>query len=173
MDLTRTSKSLSYVLRHNPKSIGLILDKQGWANVADLLSKNKHLTLELLKEVVAKDNKQRYSFNEDGTKIRANQGHSINVDLGLKAVEPPDILFHGTATRFLDSIMENGLVAGTRNHVHLSADNETAVKVGSRHGKPVVLKIKSGEMHKKGIQFYKSENGVWLTNNVPIQYIQR
>ena len=168
-------KFISLILRHEPQKIGLTLDDAGWANVNELLSglksKNHEISFDQLKQLVASNDKQRYSFNEDQTRIRANQGHSLNLDLQLEAQEPPEMLYHGTATRFLDSINEKGLIKGSRHHVHLSSNESTAQQVGSRHGKPVVLKIASGEMYKDGYVFYCSENLVWLTDKVPTEFI--
>ncbi|NDV60384.1 RNA 2'-phosphotransferase [Bacteroides sp. 519] len=173
----RIGKFISLILRHEPGKIGLKLDDNGWANVDELISKcAKHrvsFTMKQLEEIVATNDKKRYSFNDDNTKIRANQGHSINIDLELKPVEPPEYLYHGTADRFLSSIMENGIVKGSRQHVHLSKDEVTAVKVGSRHGRAVVLTIMSGKMHREGISFFVSDNGVWLTDYVDPQYISK
>ena len=171
----RIGKFISLILRHEPQKIGLTLDDAGWANVNELLaglkSKNHEISFDQLKQLVASNDKQRYSFNEDQTRIRANQGHSLNLDLQLEAQEPPEMLYHGTATRFLDSINEKGLIKGSRHHVHLSSNESTAQQVGSRHGKPVVLKIASGEMYKNGYVFYCSENLVWLTDQVPTEFI--
>jgi putative RNA 2'-phosphotransferase len=172
----KISKFLSLVLRHKPEQIGIILDEAGWASVEELIQKAStigfQLTPELIAEVVAKNDKQRFSLSPDGNRIRANQGHSIPVNLKLEPVEPPEVLFHGTATRFLGSILKNGLHPGSRQHVHLSPDEATAVKVGQRHGKPVVLIIDSSSMHNDGHVFYRSENNVWLTLHVPIKYIK-
>lgn len=176
-NLTRISKFLSLILRHSPQTVGIQIDYQGgWTDVETLIQKvnqngKYHITMQLLEEIVRTDEKQRYCFNPDKTKIRANQGHSIPVDLGLNEQTPPEILYHGTAERFLQSIAEKGLLPMSRNHVHLSKDEETALKVGKRHGKPYILKIKSGEMHRKGIKFYLSENGVWLTEYVSPEYL--
>jgi putative RNA 2'-phosphotransferase len=128
--------------------------------------------MEELEEVVATNTKKRFSFNEDKTKIKANQGHSIKVDLALQPKQPPSYLYHGTVEKFLQSIREKGLIKGSRHHVHLSADKETAINVGSRRGKPIILTIKSGEMHAQNHIFYQSENGVWLTETVPTEYIE-
>ena len=176
------SKFLSLILRHNPGKIGLQLDQQGWANVQELIEKvnkarKQPISLSDLEQVVANDNKQRYSFTGDKSRIRANQGHSINIDLGLEPQTPPAVLFHGTASRFLDSIMEKGLLAGSRQHVHLSLDIETATNVGrrhivgKRHGNPVILKIDTFQMLKDGHLFYLSDNNVWLTDHVPVKYL--
>lgn len=173
--IVRYSKFLSRVLRHEPERIGLKLDAQGWAVVSDLLEKTHSagmsLTRDLLEKVVAENDKQRFSFSEDGLRIRASQGHSLPVDLELEAAAPPELLYHGTATRFLDSIRERGLVPGNRNHVHLSKDEPTAVNVGKRHGRPVVLKIQARRMHDEGHEFFLSANSVWLTDCVPKEYI--
>ena len=176
MSLKETSKFISLVLRHKPDVIGITLDEHGWANVDELIagvSKTHPLNMSMLEQIVAEDEKQRYSFNEDKTLIRANQGHSIPVDVELEQKEPPEILFHGTSEKYVDSINKEGLIPKSRLYVHLSADEETAVKVGQRHGKPVVFKVKSGEMHRDGFKFYCSVNGVWLTKSVPIEYLER
>ncbi len=172
---TKISKFLSFVLRHNPQSIGLELDEKGWADVSGLIEKSTKLALtpKLIAEVVRCNDKQRFALSEDGLKIRASQGHSIKVDLGLEPVIPPDILYHGTASRFLASIMKQGLTRQNRQHVHLSADEETAKKVGSRHGIPVILIIAAGNLHQTGQSFYLSDNQVWLTEKVPVQAISR
>lgn len=174
-DKKRISKFLSLVLRHSPETIGIELDEQGWANVKELIEKCKkhryHFSMEDLIEIVETNDKKRYSFNEKRNKIRANQGHSIDINLALQPVEPPEHLYHGTATRFLSSIREKGIVKGTRQHVHLSKDKDTAAKVGSRHGKPAILTILSGKMYHDGIQFYYSDNGVWLTDYIDVKYI--
>jgi putative RNA 2'-phosphotransferase len=179
MDVKREkslSKFLSLLLRHKPQLIGLELDKNGWANVDELIEKSKTkgkiFNFEELKYIVKNCNKQRYTFNRDFTKIRANQGHSINVELDLHVIEPPAILYHGTAEKNLSSIMQNGLVKQNRQHVHLSLDVETATKVGQRHGKVIILVVKSGKMHADGIKFYLSKNKVWLTDFVDPKYIE-
>ena len=176
MSLKETSKFISLILRHKPDVIGITLDEHGWANVDELItgvSKTHPLNMSMLEQIVAEDEKQRYSFNEDKTLIRANQGHSIPVDVELEEKEPPEILFHGTGEKYVDSISKEGLIPKSRLYVHLSADEETAVKVGQRHGKPVVFKVKSGEMHRNGFKFYCSVNGVWLTKSVPVEYLER
>jgi putative RNA 2'-phosphotransferase len=174
--LVRISKFLSRVLRHRPDSIGLLLDEGGYAKVDDLLAAANRsgmpLDMVVLRKVVEENEKQRFAFSDDGLRIRASQGHSISVDLGLVAVEPPELLYHGTAVRFLKSIRRDGLLRGKRHHVHLSPDIETALKVGSRHGPPVVLAIDAGRMQKDGFSFYRSTNGVWLTDHVPVRYIE-
>ncbi len=173
--LKTTSKFLSLVLRHSPQTIGIELDENGWVSTEELIRKaNQHrqqLNIELLKEVVANNDKKRFSFNETGTKIRANQGHSISVDLQLQPVEPPAFLFHGTVAKFLDAIKKEGLKKMNRQHLHLSNDEETAIKVGSRRGNPIILTIASGKMHNDGYHFYLSANGVWLCDQVPSKYI--
>jgi len=169
------SKFLSLILRHKPETIGLQLDENGWADVDKLLAKAKRTTPELnlavLKEVVATNDKKRFIFNDSETKIRANQGHSIQIDLGYTAKQPPEYLYHGTVAKFMEAIKANGLLKMSRHHVHLSADLDTATKVGSRRGKPIILTVKSGAMHEAGMEFYQSENGVWLTDHVPAAYI--
>lgn len=175
-DLVRVSKFLSLVLRHKPDEIGLTLDENGWAEVSDLLERaNRHgvkITPQILETIVATNDKKRFAFSDDGKRIRASQGHSIEVDLALQSSAPPEYLFHGTASRFLDSIRAQGLLAGKRQHVHLSLDEATAVKVGSRHGKPVILRVRSGDMHRSGAAFFCSANGVWLTAHVASAFIE-
>ena len=167
----KASKFLSLVLRHKPEKIGIQLDPHGWAKVSEILM-NMNLTMEDLEHIVDTDSKQRYSFNDDKTLIRANQGHSIPIDLELKAIEPPETLYHGTVGKFLDSIRREGLRRQNRQYVHLSKDVETALAVGRRRGSPVVLRIASGRMYKDGFVFFLSENGVWLTDEVPSSYIR-
>ena len=174
MSLRDTSKFISLILRHKPETIGITLDEHGWANVNELIagvSKTHPLDMAMLERIVAEDEKQRYSFNEDKTLIRANQGHSIPVDVELEEVQPPEVLFHGTGERFVASINEQGLIPKSRLYVHLSKDEETAYKVGQRHGKPFIYKVKSGEMYRDGYKFYRSVNGVWLTKAVPVKYL--
>lgn len=172
----KLSVFISLVLRHNPDAAHITLDKHGWADVDELLrginDTGRKINMDILEEIVATDNKQRYSFNEDRTLIRANQGHSIPVDVELEERKPPEFLYHGTADRFLKSILSEGLKPMSRLYVHLSIDTDTAAKVGKRHGKPVILKVHSGEMHKNGIKFYLSENGVWLTKKVSVKYLE-
>ena len=176
-ELIKASKFLSLVLRHAPEKIGLTLDKEGWADVNDLISKvsakGEILNLGSLKEIVAENNKKRFTFSDDGKRIRANQGHSINVNLGLKSIQPPSVLYHGTVGHFLSGIREKGLVKGERNHVHLSATIKVALEVGKRRGKPIVLFIESGKMYDQGYKFYLSKNLVWLTDHVPSEFIQQ
>lgn len=173
--LFATSKLLSYVLRHRPDSIGLTLDANGWATVDDLLAccaaHGKTLDRALLDRVVVQNDKQRFAFSADGARIRASQGHSIAVDLQLQAVVPPDVLYHGTASRFLKAIMASGLHAGNRDHVHLSRDIDTARQVGTRHGFPVVLRVDARRMQEDGHVFHLSDNAVWLTDAVAPRYL--
>lgn len=174
--LHEISKLIALVLRHKPEELGLSMDRHGWVEVGALIEKINALqpfTMEMLQEIVDTDNKKRYSFNADKSCIRANQGHSIPVDLDLLPVIPPKTLYHGTATRFSQSIEENGLLPRQRQHVHLSANLETAVTVGKRHGTPVVYEIDAEAMCKSGHVFYCSENGVWLVNAVPAAYLKR
>ena len=177
MNKVQKSKFISLLLRHKPEVINLTLDNNGWANVDELLDKlNKSgydMNFNELKEIVVTNDKQRFTFNEDETKIRANQGHSINVDLELKEEVPPDVLYHGTATRFLDSILEKGLLKQSRNHVHLSSSKDTALNVGKRYGTPVILIIDAKRMYRDGKKFYLSKNGVWLVDYVAPEYIKR
>ncbi|QDV38199.1 RNA 2'-phosphotransferase [Tautonia plasticadhaerens] len=174
--IVRVSKFLSLVLRHRPESIGLTLDEGGWASVEDLIARaGRHgtrLSRELIAEVVASNDTQRFRLSEYGSRIRASQGHSISVELGLEPVEPPGVLDHGTATRFLDSILRDGLRPSGRQHVHLSGDVPTAEAVGRRHGRPVVLEVASGRMVEDGFPFFRSDNGVWLTARVPPGYLE-
>lgn len=173
----RVSKFLSLVLRHEPECIGLSLDEAGWASIDELLrlaaAAGQEITRDVLLEIVATSDKQRFALSPDGERIRANQGHSISIDLGLAPVAPPRLLFHGTASRFLESILANGLRPGARQHVHLSADDATARRVGQRHGSPVVLRVDAAAMHAGGHAFYRSANGVWLTAAVPPRYLER
>jgi putative RNA 2'-phosphotransferase len=172
----RTSKFLSLVLRHEPEAIGLTLDAAGWVDVKALLAAlrahGREISRAELEEVVATNEKKRFAFSEDGTRIRANQGHSVEVELGYTPQAPPEQLFHGTATRFLGSISHGGLKKGERHHVHLSADAKTATKVGQRHGRPAILIVKAAAMHAAGHEFFISENGVWLVDHVPVEFIE-
>jgi len=176
MSLNETSKFISLILRHKPEVIGISLDEHGWANVSELIegiSKQQPFDMAMLEEIVATDNKQRYSFNEDKTLIRANQGHSIPVDVELPEKEPPEFLWHGTGEKYTESIDKIGLIPKSRLYVHLSADESTAKAVGIRHGKLAMYKVKSGEMFNDGYKFYLSVNGVWLTKNVPVEYLEK
>ncbi len=172
---TSQSKFLSLILRHKPETIGLTLDANGWADTTELLEKlsasGNAITFDELKTIVDENAKKRFTFNDDFSKIRASQGHSIEVDLKLEPQIPPTILYHGTAIKNIDSIKAQGIIKGSRQHVHLSADRETALKVGSRHGKPIVLEIDTTKMQADGCVFYLSANHVWLTDFVAPQYI--
>ncbi len=169
---SNVSKFLSYVLRHKPESIGLQIDPEGWASIQEIIEKSSiPIDLEILHTVVATSDKNRFSISGDGNFIRANQGHSIGINLGLLPTEPPEFLFHGTATRFIESIKSQGLLPKNRQYVHLSGDTEVALSVGKRHGKPIVLKISALTLHQSGHRFYKSDNGVWLTPSVPVSSI--
>ena len=174
MSLTNTSKFVSLILRHKPETIGIQLDEHGWANVEELIagiSKTREFNREILEEIVQTDSKQRFTFNEDKTKIRANQGHSISVDVELSEAIPPETLWHGTGEKYVASIDQQGLIPKGRLYVHLSSDAATATKVGSRHGKPVLYIVKTKEMHDDGYKFFLSKNGVWLTKEVPVKYL--
>jgi putative RNA 2'-phosphotransferase len=175
-NLVRHSRFLSLVLRHKPEEIGLTVDPQGWADVDELLRRaadhGRGLTRPLLEEIVAGNDKQRFAFSADGRRIRASQGHSVEVDLALSPSEPPELLYHGTAIRFLDSIRRQGLLRGSRQHVHLSSDEVIAVAVGRRHGEPVVLTVAAQLMSATGHSFFLSANGVWLTEHVPVEFLR-
>ncbi|MBV1851825.1 RNA 2'-phosphotransferase [Catellatospora tritici] len=174
MDNVKISKRLSYVLRHAPETIGITLSPDGWVPIDTLLralaAHGPRVTREQLDAVVAGNDKQRFAI--DGDRIRASQGHSVQVELGLTPVEPPELLYHGTARRNLASIYADGVHRGNRHHVHLSADAGTAHKVGSRHGAPVILVVAAAEMADDGHRFYRSANGVWLTDDVPARYLR-
>ena len=172
--LESTSKYLSLILRHKPETIGIKLDEHGWADVDELIAgigKTHDFSMDILEEIVRTDNKQRYSFNDDKTLIRANQGHSIPVDVELEKVEPPEYLYHGTGEKYRNSIDQFGLISKSRLYVHLSGDADTARKVGQRHGKPVIYIVDAAAMHADGYTFYRSVNGVWLTKKVPAKYL--
>jgi putative RNA 2'-phosphotransferase len=173
---TKTSKFMSLILRHRPEVIGLKLDEYGYIDVTDLIrglnKKGFNIDIADIERIVEQDVKGRYSFNDNKTKIRANQGHSIKVNLELQAVEPPNKLFHGTAVRFSNSICSTGIKKQSRQYVQLSADIDTALKVGKRHGEPAVFIIDSKKMYQDGFQFYLSENKVWLTDYIPVKYIK-
>ncbi|MFJ4142436.1 RNA 2'-phosphotransferase [Pseudomonas sp. NPDC089734] len=174
--LNETSKFLSYVLRHEPQAIGLQLDREGWANVDELIAgavrNGKTLDFSLIEKIVSTSDKKRFNLSEDGKRIRAAQGHSTaSVNIQHTEKTPPEFLYHGTATRFLESIRQKGLIAGSRHHVHLSQEVMTAISVGQRYGEPVVLKIEAQHMHRQGFNFFQAENGVWLTKNVPYNFI--
>ncbi len=175
--MTQRSRFLSLVLRHQPQAAGIELDSAGWVEVDTLLqgmaASGHPLTRVELETLVQKNDKRRFAFSEDRRRIRANQGHSVEVELGLSPASPPAILYHGTVERFLDPILTHGLKPGERHHVHLSADRHTAFKVGSRRGKAVILEIDSSSMAKEGYLFYLSPNGVWLTDAVPTKFLKR
>ena len=175
MSLKSTSKFISLILRHKPEAIGITLDEHGWADVDELIegiSRTQSIDREMLDEIVATDEKQRYSYNEDKTLIRANQGHSIPVDVEFERKAPPEILYHGTGEKYVSSIEKEGLIPKSRLYVHLSKDEDTAKKVGSRHGKPVIYIVKSGQMSRDGIPFFLSANGIWLVKEVPVKYLE-
>ena len=171
----QTSKFLSLVLRHEPELIGLQLDPAGWASVDELLEgcrrKGHPVTPEQLREIVRTSDKQRFALSEDGRQIRANQGHSVPVELGYEPARPPEVLFHGTAQKSLAGIRAEGLKKRSRHHVHLSPTRETAAAVGSRHGKLVLLEVAAGRMHRDRFAFYRTPNNVWLTDEVPVGYL--
>ncbi len=171
----KLSKFLSLVLRHQPELIGIEVDEQGWVSVSELRKKaaayGKAFSMEMLEYIVDTNSKKRFAFSEDKRKIRASQGHSIEIDLGYQPQVPPAILFHGTATHVVESILQSGLEKRKRTHVHLSADHDTAIKVGSRHGMPVIFEVAAKEMQAAGHLFYLSENGVWLTDAVPAEFL--
>lgn len=173
---TDTSKFLSYVLRHEPQAIGLTLNQEGWADIAALIAgarqSGRMLDIDLIRAVVASSDKKRFAISDDGLCIRAVQGHSTaSVAISYAEKVPPEFLYHGTATRFLESIMREGLKPGERQHVHLSEDVQTATAVGSRYGKPAVLRIEALRMHQRGFKFFQAENGVWLTDCVPASFV--
>jgi putative RNA 2'-phosphotransferase len=176
MNLKSTSKYLSLILRHRPEAAGITLDGHGWADVEELIAgvrKSRPFDRETLERIVATDEKQRYSFNESHTLIRANQGHSVPVDVELPVMEPPEILYHGTGEKYAASIDAQGLLPGRRLYVHLSGDKDTARSVGIRHGKPIVYRVLSAQMSRDGFVFYRSVNGVWLTKTVPVMYLRK
>jgi putative RNA 2'-phosphotransferase len=174
--LVKTSKYLARHLRHEPARLGLSLEPGGWVRVDALLSacraRSLDLTLDDLRDVVERNDKRRFSFDETGTRIRANQGHSVEIDLGLKPARPPAVLYHGTGRPSLDSIMRNGLDRMNRHHVHLSLDIGTALRVGGRHGRSIVLEVAAGRLNAEGQDFYVSDNGVWLTAAVPVSHLK-
>jgi putative RNA 2'-phosphotransferase len=175
VDPVQLSKFLSFVLRHKPDAIGLELDPQGWASIDDLIAKGiaaaTKFSRDDLLHVVETSDKKRFSISSDGLRIRAAQGHSVSVELGLPPREPPLLLYHGTATRFVESIQLEGLKPQSRQHVHLSLDEATAHRVGQRHGKPVILTVDALRMHAAGYRFYLAENGVWLTDRMPPEFL--
>ena len=173
--MRNTGKFIAYVLRHKPSAAYVELDENGWADVDALIDgvckTGRMLDLHMLEEIVETDGKHRFDFNSDRTKIRANQGHSIKVNVEMQSLAPPNVLYHGTAEKNLESIKEEGILKKSRNYVHLSKDIETAIKVGSRHGKPIVLKIDTKSMYADGFEFLLSANGVWQTKQVPFSYV--
>ncbi len=175
--LLRLGKFLSYVLRHKPQEIGIKLNEQGWTDIPTLLKKmnarGKSIDRETLEYLVANNNKKRYTIDSETNQIRANQGHSLSIDLGYQPQQPPNILYHGTAERFIESIFSTGLQKRNRHHVHLSPDVDTATNVGKRHGKVVILEVLAEEMSQNGFDFYVSENGVWLADEVPANYLRK
>ena len=175
-NIKHKSKFLSLVLRHKPEEINLVLDKNGWADIDELFEKSNarkvFFNMEILEEVVETNNKKRFTFNGDKTKIRANQGHSIDIDLELKPIQPPSELYHGTSIRNIESIQSKGIEKRNRQHVHMSLEKDTAENVGSRHGKPVILTIDTERMYSDGCHFFLSKNGVWLTDFVAPKYIK-
>lgn len=175
-NLVEISKYLSFILRHKPESIGLTLSREGWVSLEDLiLASAKHgtkITEEIVREVVKKNDKQRFTISSDTLFIKANQGHSISVDLELREAVPPDLLYHGTVERFLKRIQSEGLLKMKRHHVHLSDSKDKARQVGMRRGKPIILKIAASLMYAEGSRFYVSPNDVWLTDIVPAKYIE-
>lgn len=175
-DDVQLSKFLSYVLRHKPDAIGLTLDPQGWVDIDDLIAKagatGTHFSRGDLWRVVETNDKKRFSLSGDGLRIRAAQGHSVSVELGLLPQVPPPVLYHGTATRFVESILSQGLTSQSRQQVHLSLDEATAHRVGQRHGKPVIFLVDARGMHSEGMHFYVADNGVWLTDHVPSRFLK-
>jgi len=176
-EITHLSKFLSLILRHQPEAIGIELDQNGWTDVDILIEKANingiELDIETLKHIVETNSKKRFAFNVTFDRIRASQGHSIDVQLGYVNQKPPEILYHGTSEKFVQSILNTGLEKRNRQHVHLSTNVETAIKVGQRHGKPFVFKVSAEQMYNDKFEFFISENGVWLTDNVPVKYLKR
>jgi putative RNA 2'-phosphotransferase len=179
-ELIGMSKFISMVLRHKPATIGITLDGEGWVDVQELIDNAsiyqsdkgmEALTKDLLDEIIDTNEKRRFEYSEDGWRIRARQGHSVDVELGYAAITPPKSLYHGTASRFVPSIRANGIDKRKRHHVHLSKDHDTAVKVGQRHGKPHVLRVDTETMSKDGYKFFETDNNVWLVDNIPAKYI--
>jgi len=175
-EMTTLSKFISLILRHKPWAVGIELDRHGWARVDELIAginKTRHIDMAMLEEIVDTDEKMRYSFNEDKTLIRANQGHSVYVDVELTQTEPPEVLYHGTGEKYAEAIDVQGLVHGQRLYVHLSGDRATAEKVGRRHGRLALYLVRAGEMARDGYVFYRAVNGVWLTKYVPAAYLEK
>lgn len=175
-ETTNISKFLSLILRHKPEVIGIELDENGWTDIATLIEKSNangvQLDKTILQYIVDTNPKKRFAINETMDRIRANQGHSIEIELGYPNQSPPEILYHGTGQKSVQSILETGIEKRDRHHVHLSSDIETAIKVGQRHGKPFVFKVLAKQMHHDNHQFFLSDNGVWLTDNVPAKYLK-
>lgn len=175
--VTHISKFLSLVLRHQPETIGIELDQNGWTDVDLLIEKSNNygvkFDIEVLKHIVETNSKKRFAFNDSFDRIRASQGHSIGIELGYVNQKPPEILYHGTGEKSVQSIIDSGLEKRNRQHVHLSSDIETAIKVGQRHGKPFVFIVLSEQMYNDKFEFFVSDNGVWLTDNVPTKYLKR
>lgn len=175
--ITDISKFLSLVLRHKPETIGIELDQNGWTDVDTLLKNSNSYGIkfdkEILKQIVETNSKKRFAFNKTFDRIRASQGHSIEIELGYTSKEPPEILYHGTSEKSVQSILDTGLEKQSRQQVHLSADIETAIKVGQRHGKPFVFKVLAEQMYKDKFEFFISDNGVWLTDTVPTKYLEQ
>jgi putative RNA 2'-phosphotransferase len=176
MQISDISKFLSYVLRHRPDAIGIAPDREGWVEITALIAAaakaGRQLDADLIRTVVETNDKKRFSFSEDGLRIRAAQGHSSkSVNISYSEKEPPDFLYHGTATRFMESIGKEGLRPGLRHYVHLSPDKQTATTVGRRHGKPVVLTVAAHAMHEQGYRFFQADNGVWLTEKIPPEFL--
>ncbi|WP_220814544.1 RNA 2'-phosphotransferase [Pseudomonas paralcaligenes] len=175
--LNEASKFLSFVLRHEPQSIGLVLDSEGWADIDTLITgssmSGKELSRELIQQIVNASDKKRFSISDDGRRIRAVQGHSTSsVRITYPEKKPPEFLYHGTAARFWASIEREGIKPGERHYVHLSEDKKTAISVGQRYGRAVVLRIKALQMHEQGFKFFQAENGVWLVSNVIVDYVE-
>lgn len=173
--LTHISKFLSLVLRHQPETISIQLDQNGWTDINELIEKANNYGIkfdrETLNQIVETNSKKRFAFNDTQDKIRACQGHSVEIELGYINQKPPEILFHGTAEKFVQSILDTGLQKRNRQHVHLSSDLETAKKVGQRHGKPFIFQVLAEQMYNDNFKFFISDNGVWLTDNVPPKYL--
>ncbi|WNZ54421.1 RNA 2'-phosphotransferase [Microbulbifer sp. MKSA007] len=173
-ELSRISKYFSYLLRHKPEAIGLFMDENGWVAVDELIQKTVDFELnrDLVSVVVETNDKQRFSISDDGLSIRANQGHSVDINLHLSPLEPPGALLHGTAERFVEDILAQGLKKMQRHHVHLSESEAVARSVGARYGKPVLLRVEAKSMHRDGFDFYRSANNVWLVDHVPVKYMK-
>lgn len=175
--LIQISKFLSLILRHQPETIGIQLDQNGWTDVQILLERANNYGIrfdrEILNHIVATNSKKRFAFSETSDMIRASQGHSIEIELGYTNQIPPEILYHGTGEKSVQSILETGLERRGRQHTHLSSDIETAIKVGQRHGKPFIFKVLAKQMYNDNFQFFISDNGVWLTDNVPTKYLKQ